>query len=159
MVRIMVLASTSRLNYITALNGVSDKLGSTTILIGRPAPNYNVMTKISFGAYVQVNDKPSPTNGQIQLTTGAIALYSVWNEEDGYYVMSLSTGDRLSRRSWKELPMSNDVIVVVESMSIAQDQPLLGEDGLLFKWRPGVLFDNEEPVEVDFYNTYDANKY
>ena len=73
--------------------------------------------------------------------------------------MSLTTGYMLSRRSWKELPMGNDVIIIVESMAISQNQPLLGEDGPLFEWRPGVLFDNEETAEVDLDDTYDVNKY
>ena len=68
--------------------------------------------------------------------------------------MSLATGERLSRRSWKELHMGNDVIAVVEPMAITRDQPLLGEDGPLFDWRPGVPFDNDEPVEAEGFVLY-----
>ena len=82
-VRSMALASTSRLNNIPALNGVSTTLGLTTIVIGRPASDYNVMNKISFGVYTQINGNPPTTNGKTQRTTGAIALHNVGNKQGG----------------------------------------------------------------------------
>merc|ERR1740124_365285 len=52
-----------------------------------------------------------------------------------------------------------NMIEVVESISIAQYQPLLGENYPLFEWRPGIPFDNETLTEVDLDDTDDVNCY
>ena len=58
--------------------------------------------------------------------------------------MSLTTGERLNRRSWTELPMENIVISAIEAIFLSNGQPALGRDGPLFEWRPGILLNNEE---------------
>jgi len=140
MVTSMVTASFSRLNDLPAPDGVSCEISPSTIVTGRPSPDYNVITSVSFGTYVQAHDEPDPTNDMTTRTTSAIALHPTGNEQGAYYFMSLSTGERINRRSWTELPMDNVVIARVEAMALAQDQPLLKKTGPLYEWRPGVPF-------------------
>ena len=132
MVAGMVTASYSRINDLPAPSGVSDTISPSTIVASRPSPDYNVMTSIDFGTYVQVDDEPGPTNTSTTRTTGAISLNSVGNEQGAYNFMSLMTGERLNRRSWTILPMGRDVIARVEEIALQQGQPLLKRGGPLF---------------------------
>ena len=49
MLRSMVLGANARLNDIPVVNGVVGTLCPTTILAGRPGPNYNIISRIEFG--------------------------------------------------------------------------------------------------------------
>jgi hypothetical protein len=49
--------------------------------------------------------------------------------------MSLTTGKRLSRHQWTEIPMTNAVISAVESMAEKEGQPLIKGGVPLFEWR------------------------
>ena len=51
--------------------------------------------------------------------------------------MSLTTGKKLSRQQWDQLPMPDGVIARVENMALDQDQPLLGNGTPFFEWAPG----------------------
>ena len=84
MVTGMVTASYSRINDLPAPSGVSDIISPSTIVASRPSPDYNVMTSIAFGTYVQVDDEPEPTNITTTRTTGAIALNPVGNEQGAH---------------------------------------------------------------------------
>ena len=77
MVISMVLGANTRLNDIIAVNGVSDIISPTTILVGHPSLDYYVITIISFRTYAQFNDEPDPTKVIIQRTNGVTALHHV----------------------------------------------------------------------------------
>jgi hypothetical protein len=49
-------------------------------------------------------------------TIGAICLGPSGNEQGGHYFMSLSTGRRLLRDWWTELPMPHDAITRVGAL-------------------------------------------
>ena len=49
--------------------------------------------------------------------------------------MSLTTGKRLSRHQWTEIPMTNAVISAVESMAEKEGPPLIKGGVPLFEWR------------------------
>jgi len=40
--------------------------------------------------------------------------------------------------SWTELSIDNDVVAAVETMAVSEGQPILGENGPQFEWRPDV---------------------
>jgi hypothetical protein len=80
-----------------------------TILTGRPSPDYSDL-KIEFDAYTLVFEDNDPTNMVRTRATGAIALTPTGNAQGGYYFMSLTTGRRLSRQQWDELPTPDGVI-------------------------------------------------
>jgi hypothetical protein len=128
-------------------------------MTGRPNLNYNDM-KIEFGAYAQVYEDGSPTNTVKARITGAIALTPTGNTQGGYYFLSLTTGRKLSRQQWDELPMPDRVIATVERIAETDNQPLTGHGAPLFEWSPGVpiednelalirLDDNGDPQEFD----------
>jgi hypothetical protein len=108
MMRAVVENSNKVLNQFPAKKGVSRTLSPLTIMMGRPGPDYND-TKIEFGTYTQVFESNDPTNTTKARTTGAIALTPTGNAQGGYYFMSLTTGRKLSRQQWDELPMPNGV--------------------------------------------------
>ena len=95
MIRSIVLGANTWLADIPAVNGVSDTLNPTNIVVCCAGPDYYVINKIDFGTYAQVNDEPDPASGLIQKTTGAIALHPVGNKQGSYYFMSLTAGEHL----------------------------------------------------------------
>ena len=147
MIRASVENSNKVLNISPPKNGVSRTLSPLTIMTGRPNINYNDL-KIEFGAYAQVFEDNDPTNTVKARTTGAIALTPTGNAQGGYYFMSLTTGRKLSRQQWHELPMPDGVIEAVERMALAEQQPLIGNGAPLFEWTPGVIIDDNEEVVV-----------
>jgi hypothetical protein len=125
------------LNQFPTKNGVSDTLSPLNIMTGRPNLDYNNM-KIEFGAYAQVYEDGCPTHIVRARTTGAIALTPTGNAQGGYYFLSLTTGRKLSRQQWDELPMPDGVIAAVERIAKTDNQPLTGHGAPLFEWSPGV---------------------
>jgi hypothetical protein len=94
-------------------------------------------------------------------TTGTIALTPTSNAQGGYYFLSPTTGRKLSRQQWDELPMHNGVIAAVERIAETDNQPLIGHGARLFEWSPGVtieedklalvlLDDHGDPQEFDY---------
>jgi hypothetical protein len=66
--------------------------------------------------------------------------------------MSLTTGKRLSRQQWDELPMPDGVIApAVEVMTAAQEQPVFDNGAPVFEWSPGIAIADEDktPIIVD----------
>jgi hypothetical protein len=150
MMRAAVENANKSLNQFPAKNGVSQTLSPLTIMTGKPALNYNDL-KIEFGAYAQVFESNDPTNTLKARTTGAIALMPTGNAQGGYFFLSLTTGRKLSRQQWDELPMPDGVIASVEQMAQDQGQPIVGHGAPFFEWSPGVdiLDDIEEPTLDD----------
>ena len=149
MVMNFLLASKKQLNYIPSLNRISNTLSSATIVVGYPGTNCNIITRIVFGIYAQVNDELNSTNGQTQRTTGSIDLHPVGNEQVSYYFIPLTTYNHFNRRTWTELSMVNDVIAATKAMSLVEGQPMLGRYFSLFEWIPGASINNYHPVEND----------
>jgi hypothetical protein len=51
--------------------------------------------------------------------------------------MSLTTGRRISRQQWTDLPMPDGVIAAVEDMAAVERQPIMGNGGPVIEWIPG----------------------
>jgi hypothetical protein len=150
MMRAAVENANKVLNQFPPKGGVSETLSPLTIMTGKPTPDYNDM-KIEFGAYAQVFEDNDPTNTQRARTTGAIALTPTGNAQGGYNFMSLTTGRKLSRQQWDELPMPDGVIDKVERMGELQLQPIMGDGAPLFEWTPGVAIEEDfaPPILLD----------
>jgi len=54
--------------------------------------------------------------------------------------MSLTTGKRLSRRQWTDVPMPDSVVAAVEARAEAEKQPLIEGGCPKFEWRPNLPF-------------------
>jgi hypothetical protein len=150
MTRAAIEGAHKALNQFPARDGASDVMSPLTIMTGRPSPDYNQL-KIEFGAYAQIFESNDPTNTVRNRTTGAIALTSTGNAQGGYYFLSLTTGRKLSRQQWDELPMPDGVIATVEAMAAEQNQAILGNEGPIFEWSPGIVIldEHETPNILD----------
>lgn len=147
MVKEIVNNAVKGLNLFPVKGGVSDTLSPRAIVGGLGNPDYNKM-KLEFGAYTQVFEDNNPTNTTATRMTGAIALNHTGNAQGDYYFMSLTTGERLHRHKWTELPVTQAVIEAVEGMAEAQGQPRVVGGLLKFEWRPNAPI--EDLDEDDF---------
>jgi hypothetical protein len=89
-------------------DGVSDTISPRGLVTGLKL-DYNKHCRIAYGTYTQTHEEHD--NTMATRTTGAIALRPMGNDQGGYYFMSLSTGRRLKRYQWTELPMPKEVII------------------------------------------------
>jgi hypothetical protein len=130
------------LNQFPALDGVSDTVSPFTMLTGKPIPDYSKIT-LDFGTYVQVFEDNNPTNATMPRSTGAIALNPTGNVTGDFYFMSLKTGRRLSRRKWKVIPITSEVITTVEQLAHRDGQVHVSEGCPIFEWNPNNIIDDE----------------
>ena len=70
--------------------------------------------KLNFGKYIEVHDKPTPTNGMKFCTRSCVALGPTGNLQDTYKFMDINTGMKLKKRSWTCIPISDSVIGKLE---------------------------------------------
>jgi hypothetical protein len=150
MMRAAVEGAHKALNQFPARDGVSDVMSPLTIMTGRPGPDYNDL-KIEFGSFAHVFEENDPTNTNKTRSTGAIALNATGNAQGGFHFMSLTTGKRISRQQWTDLPMPNGVIEAVEAMGAREKQPIMGNGGPAFEWSPGIAIVDPDgaPLIVD----------
>jgi Zinc knuckle len=133
MIKGIVRFAVRSLNQFPAEDGVSDHLSPTSIVTGLPPPDYNQM-KLEFGQYTTVFEDNNPTNTNAPRIVDAIALHHTGNAQGDYYFMSLATGERISRRQYTMLPITQRVIAAVEGLARAQGQPQLPGAGPAFTW-------------------------
>lgn len=82
--------------------------------------------RIPFGCYVQCHEDTGFSRNSMEARTlGCICLGPSDNVQGGYHFLSLNTGDRLHRRSWKMLPIPDLAIQRVELLSQRDHQPKL----------------------------------
>ena len=93
--------------------------------------NYEQHCKLEFGEYVQTHEESD--NSMASRTTGAISLRPTGNKQGGYFFFSLSTGRRLNRNNWTNLPIPNEVIDRVNMMAEERN----AEEELTFEYRDG----------------------
>ena len=139
----LVEYSTRTLNAFPYHHGVSQTLSPSTIVTGRPMPDYNGY-KLEFGSYVMLTDKT--TNTPRARTFGAIAMYPSDNADGSYRFMSLVTGEVVTKAPgyWTELPISDPTIARVEYMAKSQGQPALQETNFLAEYSPDQVIDEDE---------------
>lgn len=135
----MVHYSVFWLNCFAPINGISEKLSPRAIVTGI-AIDYDKHCMLQFGTYVQTHEEHN--NSMLSRTTGAIAMRPTGNVQGGYYFMSLTTGRRLNRYRWTQLPMPQDVIDRVGMLARRQNN----RRGLEYLDRGGLPSDeNDDP--------------
>jgi hypothetical protein len=127
----MVYASIFWLNMPPPVDGVSKTHSPRNIICGHQL-NYMTHCKLEFGTYVQVHEQHDKSLAA--RTTGATALRPTGNTQGGYYFYSLTTGRRLSRNHWTNLPMPAEVIERVHQLADQGNAP----HGLSFANRTGI---------------------
>ncbi len=137
------------LNIFPGKNGLSEYMSPATLILGESCPDYNLITKLKFGDYVQVHSGTDITNTMEARTVGAIALFPSGNAQRGWYFMSLSTGRKLHKYSWTKLPISTDVIDRVHHFAEKEGQPLISSV-FKYEWMPGnKIVDNNDESSID----------
>jgi Reverse transcriptase (RNA-dependent DNA polymerase) len=149
MIKGVVRLAVKALNQFPAEDGISDVLSPVTIVTGLPAPDYNHI-QLDFGEYVTVFEDNNPTNTTAPRVVDAIALHHTGNAQGGYFFMSLATGERVSRRQYTKLPLTQRIIDAVEHLALQQHQPPLPGAGPVFMWHPEglVLYDEQDAGNV-----------
>ena len=108
------------LNALPAMDGVSSTHSPRYILTGWEL-EYPLHVRLEFGEYVQTHEKHG--NRMTDCTLGAICLGPNGNSQWGHYFMCLSTGARITRDRWTDLPMPREVIQRVTEMGRQQGMP------------------------------------
>jgi hypothetical protein len=119
MLRYLAMISTERLNYFPTKGGVSPYFSPHVILTGK-ALDYTKHCKFTFGAYVQANNEPQPTNTNAPRTIDCIYLRPFPNLQGGHEVMDLRSGRVITRRNLTEIPVTDLVIQAVEDLALQQ---------------------------------------
>ena len=87
-------------------------------------------------------------------TVGAIALLPKRHSQGGFYFLSLTTGHRIDRRNWTELPIPTKVIDRIHAIA----QRNRAANGITFGWRDGTPILDDEEDDNDMadpdYNPY-----
>jgi hypothetical protein len=143
MVRELVAFAARTYNMFPSLDGISATLSPEAIVTGKPKTDYNCL-ELEFGTYVQVYDGTSSDTKS--RTLGAIALNPRGNTSGDHDFMSLATGERLHRRSWVVIPISDIVISRVEALAFDEGMPLVD------RW---CMLTESNPDEVVDESTYD----
>ena len=110
-----------RKNYIP-VDGSGTRYSPRELFTGIRA-NAKVDLRIAFGSYAQV-DEPYIDNTMKSRTRGALALYPVGNSQGSVKFFDLATQKIITRTSWTEIPLSNEVIEYINSLSQAEGQRL-----------------------------------
>ena len=105
------------LNALPARDGVSSVHSPRYLLTGREL-EYPLHVRLEFGEYVQTHEKHG--NRMTDRTLGTICLGPNGNAQEGHYFMCLSTGARITRDRWTDLPMPREVIRRVSDMGRQQ---------------------------------------
>ena len=108
------------LNALPAVDGVSSTHSPRYLLTGRELEN-PLHVHLEFGEYVQTHEKHG--NRMTDRTVGAICLGPNGNSQGGHYFMCLTTGARITRDRWTDLPMPHEVIHRVTEMGCQQGMP------------------------------------
>jgi len=104
-------------NALPAKDGVSNNYSPRYLLTGAEL-NYENHVQIEFGKYVQTNEEHDKL--MQARTMGAICLGPSGNRQGGHWFMSLTSGSRVTRYRWTELPMPTDVINRVNQVGLSQ---------------------------------------
>ena len=123
MVKGCVIKVTKDNNDLPLNDGISDTHGPGTLVTGCNRPDYNDLKQLNFGDYVQVKQPMDATNTSKARTVGAIALCPSGNGQGSWYFMPVSTGERIHRYQWTELPLGQETIDRIHNMAKKQGMP------------------------------------
>jgi hypothetical protein len=73
--------------------------------------------RLPFGAYVETHEENKPSNTLKERTRAAICLGPTANFQGSYKFLCLHTGRRITRKQFRELPMSSSVIEAMEALA------------------------------------------
>jgi hypothetical protein len=108
------------LNAFPGNDGITRKYSPRYIMTGQhlSAKKHAV---IEFGAYVQTHEQH--TNNMDQRSMGCICLGPTGNQQGAHWFMSLSSGERVVRYRWTELPIPKEAIDRVSAIGRQQRMP------------------------------------
>ena len=108
------------LNAVPTNDGITRRFSPRYIMTGQHllASKHAV---IPFGAYVQTHEQH--TNDMQQRTLSCVCLGPTGNAQGGHWFMSLTSGEKIIRYRWTELPMPNEAIARVNSIGRRQNMP------------------------------------
>jgi hypothetical protein len=69
--------------------------------------------------------------------------------------MSLKTGKRISRRQWKAIPITSEVITTIEQLALRYKKAHVSEGFPIFKWGPNDIIDDEPDDNDDSHDIVD----
>jgi hypothetical protein len=141
----MVYATVFWLNSFSTTEGISQTLSPQSIVTGLTI-NFEKNCKLELGTDVQTHEEHD--NSMMSRTTRATALRSMENVHWGYYFMSLTRERRLARYSWTLLPMPQDAIYHVLTISRTQNNMR----GLIFTDSMGNTSDKIDEIEEKLWN-------
>ena len=147
----IVKGSVSWLNMFPAHDGISTIHSPRAIVTGLQV-DYHHHCRIEVGSYVQTHEQHD--NTMRTRTVGAIALRPNGNSQGGYYFLSLSSGRRIDRQNWTELPMPDDVVDRVHTLARR-------DKAVTFGWRDGTQVadadDEDSMADPDYDQDDDDN--
>ena len=108
------------INAVPTNDGITRRFSPRYIMTGQHllASKHAV---IPFGAYVQTHEQH--TNDMQQRTLSCVCLGPTGNVQGGHWFMSLTSGEKLIRYRWTELPMPQEAIARVNSIGRRQHMP------------------------------------
>jgi hypothetical protein len=114
--------------------------------VSRHKLNAKMHCKVPFGAYCEVHVNPDITNMMEPRTRWGICLGPTGNMQGSYKFLSLSTRNKVTQRKFTEMPMTDGVIRMVDSLGKKERC----KSGLSFKNMKGdeYTFDNEDEYEM-----------
>ena len=124
------------MNAFPVKSGISEKW-SPRELISRHKLDAKLHCRAPFGAYCEVHTDPDITNTMEPRTKWAICLGPTGNMQGSYKFMSLSTGKKIVRRKFTEMPITESVIRQVDKWA-KKDR---AQSGLTFLNRNGLEYD------------------
>ena len=119
------------------------------LLLGEMA-DFDKICKVPFGAYCEVFDNTQPSNTDTPRTSPAIALCPENNLQESYYFLNLNTWKIVSRRQWKELPLTEEIIKMVndkgrEEIGLKSGEPI--PEQYLFQYLDGTVIGVDDPTQ------------
>ena len=84
--------------------------------------DFNNDCRLEFGSYVQTHEHPTRSGGMDPRTIGAICIGPSTGEHGYYKFVSLATWSVITRRSWTELPIPEEVIAHLCKKALEDDQ-------------------------------------
>ena len=134
------------LNAFVSKNGISQTRSPRAIVTGHEIDYKHC--ELEFGEYVQTHEEHD--NSMSPRTIGALALRPTGNSQGGYYFLSLSSGQRINRKSWTALPMPDEVIKQVHRLARRNGS----KDSLIFKDRNNHIIEDEYDDDDDDDESY-----
>jgi hypothetical protein len=109
------------LNVFPPSSGVSSTYSPQKIMTGT-ALDFTKHCKLPFGAYAEAHDEYPQTNTMAQRIHGVICLGLTGNFQGSYKMMCLTTGRKITRKQFQELPMPASVIKHIEAIANKEQQ-------------------------------------